>query len=116
MNTPAKEEITTVPKDSLTLERIALTAVVGLLSWNVYSTNQLQITQARMDEQMSGIRDTVTLISENAVNPTDYAITIAEIRAFNHRIEQWVSRLSDRQRMLEEDAAVLKRILEETSP
>lgn len=68
-----------------TLERIALTALVALLSWNVYTTQEMTTDIAVIETKLE------TAIS-NRFTSSDAQILENKIT----RLEQWTTRLSER--------------------
>lgn len=49
------------------LDKIVTAVVIGLLSWNVYTTQLLQINQAVMRAQVEEIKASTTVFQSNAV-------------------------------------------------
>lgn len=89
-------ETVEVKKEALTLERIALAAVVALLSWNVYTTNQLSIAQAVQSAQLEAIKAELSARNGRYVNQGDFLVLQAELQAQERRFENWLARLGDR--------------------
>jgi len=90
-----------IPKEALTVERLALAAVVALLSWNVYTTNQLTIAQAVTTAQVQAVYEQIGNTSRNLVSRADFLVLAAEMRTETERFETWLGRLSDRVNALE---------------
>lgn len=107
MTDPYEERTVEVKQESLNIERVALAAVVALLSWNVYTTNQLSLSQVRTEEQISAMRTQVFDLPNRAVSPAAYAVDKAAIQVKLDRYENWLGRLSDRVNALETGKEVI---------
>jgi hypothetical protein len=85
-----------IKKETLTLERFALAAVVGLLSWNVYTTNQLTISQAVLTSQLTSIREELGASGTKYASQGEYLVLRAEVDGMEQRFANWLARTSDR--------------------
>ena len=90
-----------VKQESLNLERIALTAVIALLSWNVYTTNQMTIAQAVLQTQVEAIKQQIISQNGQYALRSDFLLLESQQESFEQRTETWLGRLSDRVNALE---------------
>ena len=105
-------EYVQIKKESLTLDRIALMAMVALLSWNVYTTNQLSITNAVLTAKLESISTQINSQTANYATRGDLLVVQSQLEASITRFENWLSRLGDRQVVLEESVTSLRQALE----
>lgn len=96
------EEVS-VEKDSLTLERIALTALVALLSWNVYTTQQLVTNLAVTANTVKGLESSISVVGADRYTRAE---ALADRRHYEdrlQRIEAAQVQLNDRVNNVESD-------------
>lgn len=85
-----------VKKESLTLERIALTAMVALLSWNVWTTSELVTDLAVMSAKVELLAEQLDSASSDRYTGAQARADQALLEQRIQRLEQWNGRLSDR--------------------
>jgi hypothetical protein len=101
-----------VKKESLTLERIALAAAVALLSWNVYTTNQLSISQAVSSAQLGAISEQIKSSAGLYATRGDVLVLQGALDGNRTRFENWLARLGDRLNAVEEEVTKIEERLE----
>jgi len=109
--THEKVEYVEVKKETLTLERIALAAVVALLSWNVYTTNQLTIAQAVTSQQLEGLNNSFNAIALDRYTKTEANAKNAALENRMVRLEQWNERMANRVTAQNSDIADMRQDL-----
>lgn len=90
------ESVVALKKETLTLERLALTAVMALLSWNVYTTNQLNVAQAVSQAKLEAIKTQIESQSSNYATRAEMAVLDAKLSQIEQRFVTWFDRLSTR--------------------
>lgn len=90
------------PEDSL-LNKLISFAVIGLLSWNVWTTQQLSVSVAVLETQVEGIQNSVSssLLDRYTGTQANSDFSLVEQRL--QRLEDWNQNLSERLRVLEQD-------------
>lgn len=96
-----RKESVLVNRETLTLERLALTAVMALLSWNVYTTNQLNVAQAVSAAKLEAIKTQIESQSANYATRAELAVLDAKFTQVEQRFVSWFDRLSSRINELE---------------
>lgn len=96
-----------IKKEALTMERIALMAMVGLLSWNVYTTSNLVTDVAVTNTKVEALTMQLTLNQQDRYTRSE---ALADSSVLTQRItnlEVWNGRLSDRLKAAEDALAKL---------
>lgn len=91
------------PEDSL-LNKLISFAVIGLLSWNVWTTQQLSVSVAVLETQVEGIQSSVSssLLDRYTGTQANSDFSLVEQRL--QRLEDWNQSLSERLRVLEQES------------
>lgn len=91
------------PEDSL-LNKLISFAVIGLLSWNVWTTQQLSVSVAVLETQVEGIQSSVSssLLDRYTGSQANSDFSLVEQRL--QRLEDWNQSLSERLRVLEQES------------
>lgn len=91
------------PEDSL-LNKLISFAVIGLLSWNVWTTQQLSVSVAVLETQVEGIQSSVSssLLDRYTGTQANSDFSLVEQRL--QRLEDWNQSLSERLRILEQES------------
>jgi len=91
-------------KDDNLLSKIISAAVIGLLSWNTYTTQNLSVSVAVLETRVSSLQETISssLMDRytNSQAQSDHALIDQRIE----RLEEWNQNLSERIRLLEQEA------------
>lgn len=91
----------TVPKDSL-FDKLVSVAIIGLLSWTVYTTNQTQQDLAVLSAEVNGMDTALNLAARDRYTSAQAASDFALIENKIERVETWSQNLSERVRFLEQ--------------
>jgi hypothetical protein len=97
-----------VEKSSLTLERIALAAVVMLLTWNVYTTQQLSLEMVKTTAELTALGNVVELAQSDRFTARDALADRTILETKIKRLEDWNFRLSDRLNEVEDGLTKLE--------
>jgi len=91
-------------KDDNLISKIISAAVIGLLSWNTYTTQNLSVSVAVLETRVSSLQETISssLMDRytNSQAQSDHALIDQRIE----RLEEWNQNLSERIRLLEQEA------------
>lgn len=94
----------TMNKDDNLISKIISAAVIGLLSWNTYTTQNLSISVAVLENQVSSLHMTInnSLSDRYTINQAKSDAALVEQRI--KRLEDWNQNLSERIKALEQEA------------
>ena len=91
-------------KDDNLLSKIISAAVIGLLSWNTYTTHNLSVSVAVLETRVSSLQEIISSSVmdryTNSQAQSDHALIDQRIK----RLEEWNQNLSERIRLLEQEA------------
>ena len=91
-------------KDDNLLSKIISAAVIGLLSWNTYTTQNLSVSVAVLETRVSSLQEIISSSVmdryTNSQAQSDHALIDQRIE----RLEEWNQNLSERIRLLEQEA------------
>ena len=91
-------------KDDNLLSKIISAAVIGLLSWNTYTTQNLSVSVAVLETRVSSLQEIISSSVmdryTNSQAQSDHALIDQRIK----RLEEWNQNLSERIRLLEQEA------------
>jgi hypothetical protein len=91
-------------KDDNLISKIISAAVIGLLSWNTYTTQNLSVSVAVLETRVSSLQETISnsVIDRytNSQATSDFALVEQKIK----RLEEWNQNLSERIRLLEQES------------
>ena len=93
------------PEDSL-LNKLVSFAVIGLLSWNVWTTQQLSVSVAVLETQVDGIQKTVSASLTDRYTGSQANSDFSLVEQRLQRLEDWSQNLSERLRVLEQELRV----------
>lgn len=89
-------------EDSL-LNKLISFAVIGLLSWNVWTTQQLSVSVAVLETQVDGIQKTVSASLTDRYTGSQANSDFSLVEQRLQRLEDWSQNLSERLRVLEQE-------------
>lgn len=91
-------------KDDNLISKIISAAVIGLLSWNTYTTQNLSVSVAVLETRVSSLQEIISSSVmdryTNSQAQSDHALIDQRIK----RLEEWNQNLSERIRLLEQEA------------
>jgi len=96
--------VVSMNKDDNLLSKIISAAVIGLLSWNTYTTQNLSVSVAVLETRVSSLQEIISSSVmdryTNSQAQSDHALIDQRIK----RLEEWNQNLSERIRLLEQEA------------